>query len=37
NVHKTYRVAGKEIPALHPTSLRVDTLSGRPAAPFFGF
>ncbi|WP_236445884.1 hypothetical protein, partial [Pseudomonas syringae] len=24
NVHKTYRVAGKEIPALHPTSLRVD-------------
>ncbi|EGH42341.1 DL-methionine transporter ATP-binding subunit, partial [Pseudomonas syringae pv. pisi str. 1704B] len=25
NVHKTYRVAGKEIPALHPTSLRVDS------------
>ena len=24
NVHKTYRVAGKEIPALHPTSLRVE-------------
>ncbi|EPN58702.1 DL-methionine transporter ATP-binding subunit, partial [Pseudomonas syringae pv. actinidiae ICMP 19079] len=24
NVHKTYRVAGKEIPALHPTNLRVD-------------
>ena len=24
NVHKTYRVAGKDIPALHPTSLRVD-------------
>ena len=23
NVHKTYRVAGKDIPALHPTSLRV--------------
>jgi len=24
NVHKTYRVAGKEIPALHPTNLRVE-------------
>ncbi len=24
NVHKTYRVAGKDIPALHPTSLRVE-------------
>ncbi|MDB5984848.1 MAG: metN 1, partial [Pseudomonas sp.] len=24
NVHKTYRVAGREIPALHPTSLRVE-------------
>ena len=24
NVHKTYRVAGKDIPALYPTSLRVD-------------
>jgi len=25
NVHKTYRVAGKDIPALHPTSLRVES------------
>ncbi|POA57866.1 MULTISPECIES: methionine ABC transporter ATP-binding protein [unclassified Pseudomonas] len=24
NVHKTYRVAGRDIPALHPTSLRVE-------------
>ncbi|WKC44685.1 MULTISPECIES: methionine ABC transporter ATP-binding protein [Pseudomonas] len=24
NVHKTYRVAGKEIPALYPTNLRVE-------------
>ena len=24
NVHKTYRVAGKEIPALHPTSLTIE-------------
>lgn len=24
NVHKTYRVAGKDIPALHPTSLTID-------------
>ncbi|AJO75811.1 MULTISPECIES: methionine ABC transporter ATP-binding protein [Pseudomonas] len=24
NVHKTYRVAGKDIPALHPTSLKVE-------------
>jgi D-methionine transport system ATP-binding protein len=24
NVHKTYRVTGREIPALHPTSLRVE-------------
>eukprot|EP01133_Synstelium_polycarpum_P006333 gene6333-7344_t len=24
NVHKTYRVAGKDIPALHPTNLRVE-------------
>ncbi|AIG04015.1 D-methionine ABC transporter ATP-binding protein [Pseudomonas fluorescens] len=24
NVHKTYRVAGKDIPALHPTSLRIE-------------
>lgn len=24
NVHKTYRVANREIPALHPTSLRVE-------------
>ena len=25
NVHKTYRVAGKDIPALHSTSLRVES------------
>ncbi len=24
NVHKTYRVAGKDIPALHPTSLTIE-------------
>ena len=24
NVHKTYRVAGKDIPALHPTSLAIE-------------
>ena len=24
NVHKTYRVTGREIPALHPTSLLVE-------------
>ena len=24
HVHKTYRVAGRDIPALHPTSLRVE-------------
>ena len=24
NVHKTYRVADREIPALHPTSLRIE-------------
>ena len=26
NVHKTYRVAGKEIPALHSTDLRVENV-----------
>ena len=36
NVHKTYRVAGKDIPALHPTSLAIENGQvrlERPATP----